>query len=277
MQQGKDDKETVERSWDHSSSDEFYDYYAEQSVSAEGMARATRTRDLVLRLRGHDEAAEPLKVLDVGCNAGTFSMLWAEQGHDVIGVDINERLIELAKERAAAAGARVDFRVGSATDLPIESESVDVCLSPELLEHVAEWESCLDEFARVLKPNGTLFLTTTNKLCPSQMEFNLPLYSWYPGFAKRYFERLAVTTRPSLANYATYPAVNWFSFYGLRDELEKRGMSSLDRFDVMNLESASALKIGIVAVIRRFALIRWLAHVCTPSSIVVATKLEMAR
>ena len=276
MPQITNESSNSDKSWDHSSSDQFYEYYAEQSASDESIARAKRTRELVLRLRGYDRASGPLNVLDIGSNAGTFSMLWAEDGHNVIGVDINERLIHLAIERAKGAGADVDFRVGSATDLPVESESVDVCISPELLEHVAEWEKCLDEFARVLKPNGTLFLTTTNKLCPRQMEFNLPLYSWYPGFAKRYFERLAVTTRPSLANYATYPAVNWFSFYSLRDELQKRGMSSLDRFDVMDLASASRIKLSVVAIIRRFALVRWVAQACTPSSIVVATKLDAA-
>ncbi len=62
-----------------------------------------------------------------------------------------------------------------------------------------------------MRPGGVLYLTTTSCLCPSQMEFRLPLYSWYPGFLKRRYERLAKTTRPELANFAIYPAVHWFS------------------------------------------------------------------
>jgi 2-polyprenyl-6-hydroxyphenyl methylase/3-demethylubiquinone-9 3-methyltransferase len=57
------------------------------------------------------------------------------------------------------------------------NRSMDVCLVPELLEHVREWRECLADFARVLRPGGVLVLTTNNKLCPVQQEFNLPLYS----------------------------------------------------------------------------------------------------
>jgi 2-polyprenyl-3-methyl-5-hydroxy-6-metoxy-1,4-benzoquinol methylase len=98
-----------------------------------------------------------------------------------------------------------------------------VCLLPELLEHVVEWMACLKETARILRPGGVLFLSTTNKLCPSQQEFSLPLYSWYPRPLKRHFEKLAVTKRPELENFARYPAVNWFSFYSLRSELSRLG------------------------------------------------------
>ena len=100
---------------------------------------------------------------------------------------------------------------------------MSVCL-PELLEHVPDWETCLREAARSLDPGGLLYLSTTNVLCPVQSEFNLPLYSWYPGFIKRRYERLAVTTRPAIANYAKYPAVNWFTFYRLRDYLASTGL-----------------------------------------------------
>jgi 2-polyprenyl-6-hydroxyphenyl methylase/3-demethylubiquinone-9 3-methyltransferase len=149
---------------------------------------------------------------------------------------------------------------------------MNVCLVPELLEHVVEWTECLGEFARILKPGGILFLTTTNKLCPSQQEFTLPLYAWYPGPLKRYFERLAVTTRPRLANFAKYPAVNWFSFYSLRTALTKLGFHCMDRFDVMDLSEKGTIGNLIVAAIRTIPLCRFLAHVMTPGTIVVAVK-----
>jgi len=110
---------------------------------------------------------------------------------------------------------------------------MDVYVVPELLEHVVDWEGVLNEAARILRPNGVLFLSTTNALCPVQNEFNLPLYAWYPAFMKRHYERLAVTTRPEVANYAKYPAVNWFTFYSLRSALRARGFNRfLDRLDM---------------------------------------------
>ena len=81
----------------------------------------------------------------------------------------------------------------------------------------------ISEADRVLKPDGVLYLSTTNVLCPKQMEFELPLYSWYPGFVKRKVERLSVTSHPHLANHAKYPAVNWFLYGGLTHHLEAMG------------------------------------------------------
>lgn len=149
---------------------------------------------------------------------------------------------------------------------------MDVCIAPELLEHVADWQSCLDEFVRILRPGGVLYLSTSNVLCPVQQEFDLPLYSWYPAPLKRRYERLAVTTRPELVRHAKYPAVNWFSFYGLRRELSHRGMRSMDRFDFIDSASRSRLKCLAATVIRSLPPVRLLAHIATPNTMVVAVK-----
>ena len=114
-------------------------------------------------------------------------------------------------------------------------ESIDVCLVLELLEHVAEWQACRDECARVLRPGVIVYLSTATKVYPVQDEFDLPLYSWYLVPLKRYFERLARTSRPDLVSYAKYPALHGFTFVCLRMALASRGFSSSDRFDVMDL------------------------------------------
>jgi len=211
-------------------------------------------------------------VAELGCGAGTQSFVWAQLGHRLHGLDISEKLISLGKDRATQAGLEIDFRVGSATDLPWPDESMDVCLAIELLEHVGDWGRCLDEAIRVLRRGGALFLTTTNALCPKQQEFHLPMYSWYPAPAKRHFERLARTTRPELVSYATYPAVNWFTFYGLRRELRKRGCESRDRFDLIDPAKKSAIKRIAVSAVRAVAPARFLAHVATPSAWILAIR-----
>ena len=258
---------------DHSSHEQFYEYYARASQNEKTFARFTAIRDMLLRvLRDHTRQATVFEVADIGCGAGTLSILWAESGHRVHGLDVNEPLLTLAKQRAVESHYDIDFRLGSATALPWPDGSMDVCMVPELLEHVAEWETCLQEFCRVLRPNGILFLTTSNKLCPVQQEFNLPLYSWYPAPIKHKVERLAVTTRPDLANFAKYPAVNWFSFYGLRRYLSQFGFDSMDRFDVMDTSCKGILARMIVLAIRTIPILRFFAHVATPGTMVVAVK-----
>jgi hypothetical protein len=117
-----------------------------------------------------------------------------------------------------------------------------------------------------------LYLSTSNRLCPVQNEFNLPLYSWYPGFLKRYFEHLAATTRPDLANYATYPAVNWFTFFSLRAYLVPLGMLCMDRFDVMDVNHRGRAVRAIRKIIQMAEPARCLAHMASVSTVVVAIK-----
>jgi 2-polyprenyl-6-hydroxyphenyl methylase/3-demethylubiquinone-9 3-methyltransferase len=259
--------------WDHSSHERFYDYYAKASQSQKTLQRFRSIRDCVLKVVDRSQfERRPLEIADIGCGTGTQSMMWAELGHNVHALDVNEPLVKLARERSAKGGYVIDFQVGSAVEMPWADASMDVCLVPELLEHVAEWKTCLNECTRILGRGGVLFLTTTNKLCPIQQEFNLPLYSWYPAPFKRHFEHIAVTTRQDLANFARYPAVNWFTFYSLRAALVRSGFQCLDRFDVMDLSKKSTLAKLIVGSVRAVPVLRWLAHVATPGTIVVAIK-----
>jgi 2-polyprenyl-6-hydroxyphenyl methylase/3-demethylubiquinone-9 3-methyltransferase len=211
-----------------------------------------------------------LKVADIGCGAGTQSTLWAEAGHDVFGIDINADLVELAKARAGRAGLPITFLTGSADDLPWESGSFDVCIVPELLEHVENWERCLDEVCRIVKPNGYLFLTTTNRLCPKQNEFTLPAYSWYPSWLKRRCLKLARTTRRHWVEYAEFPAVNWFSAADLARELERRGYSSLDRFHLTARRSGTGAKSTVARLVASSHALRFLGQFLTPYTLLVA-------
>ncbi|HKO67741.1 MAG TPA: class I SAM-dependent methyltransferase [Burkholderiaceae bacterium] len=260
-------------SLDHGSDPHFLAYYEKESLSEATLQRFRTIRDKALGLlaaRGRDVTR--LRVADIGCGAGTQSMLWAQHGHSVLGLDVNAPLIEVARRRAAELGLRVDFRVGTATDLPLDNCSVDVCLLPELLEHVPDWKACLHEASRSIGAGGLLYLSTTNTLCPVQSEFELPLYSWFPGFAKRYCERLAVTTRPSLANYAKYPAVNWFTFYRLREYLAPLGFECYDRFDMIDLSRVRGSLRWVIRLIRILAPARFVGHVLTPGTTLFAVK-----
>lgn len=257
--------------------DAFYRYYAGESLKAATIERFAATQAAVVRAaRRFGLEQRPWQVADIGCGAATQCALWARAGHHVFGVDINEPLINLGRERAAAAGLQMDLRAGSATELPWPSESMDVCLCPELLEHVVDWQAVIRESVRVLKPGGVLYLSTTNSLCPKQEEFDLPGYSWYPAALKRHYERLSVTTRPELVSHAKYPAVHWFTYFGLRRYLAGLSVRCLDRFDVAALgEHGTAARI-VLSAVRSVAPLRWLGHVMTPYTMVFAQKTRAA-
>lgn len=267
------EKKDVDDGLDHHADDRFLSYYRNKSEDDETAARSQAMFETLCRIREEcGDSADNLKIADVGCGPGAQSIYWASRGHDVRGLDVNADFIDVARERAAAANLDVDFRVGTAADLPWPDSSVDICLAPELLEHVPEWEDCLDEFTRILRPGGLLYINTSNKLCPVQNEFELPLYSWYPGTLKRYCERLAVTTKPQFANYATYPAVNWFTYYSLRKEFRNRRMSALDRVDLMNIKSEPGMARKVSGIMRASAVARFAVQLVTPYTLIIGVK-----
>ncbi len=99
-------------------------------------------------------------VLDYGCGAGENAVLVASHGGRVVGVDISPELIELAEKRLAAHNfsESVEFRVGSAHELPLEDESVDVVFGNAILHHL-DLNLASKEVFRVLKKGGrALFL-----------------------------------------------------------------------------------------------------------------------
>lgn len=257
--------------WNHSSDEKFYDYYANESQSDRTITRFRSVQNAVLNIcNAIDKPQQNLAVADIGCGPGTQALIWAELGHTVHGLDVNRPLVSLAQARADKAGLEIDFRVGSATDLPWDDQSMDVCIALELVEHIEDWQKCLDEFTRILRHDGILCLSTTNKLCPKQDEFKLPFFSWYPASIKRYYINLAKSSKPALVNYAHYPAVNWFSFFSLRAALKERGFKSFDRFDLMGLNDASKIKKIISFSVRKVPMLRVLAQIFTQGTFLVA-------
>ena len=100
-------------------------------------------------------------VLDAGCGSGKFSAAIARLGAaKVIGIDIGEKGIAFAREQARKVdyGGRMEFRHGSAHHIPLPDGAVDMVWSNGVIHLTSDYERCLAEFARVIRPGGTLFL-----------------------------------------------------------------------------------------------------------------------
>ncbi len=101
-------------------------------------------------------------VLDAACGEGYGSALLAQAARRVIGVDVSQRAVAHARERYRVC-ANIEYWVASCTELPLPDASVDLIVSFETIEHLETQERMLDEFRRVLSPQGWLLLSSPNR------------------------------------------------------------------------------------------------------------------
>jgi SAM-dependent methyltransferase len=102
-----------------------------------------------------------LSVLDFGCGHGALATQAAELGADVLGIDINPDRIAFAARHAARTSlhlaSRLAFRCCAVESVP-GANRFDAIISKDTFEHVAEIDSVLLAFRRLLKPDGRLYL-----------------------------------------------------------------------------------------------------------------------
>lgn len=96
--------------------------------------------------------------LDAGCGTGLFSEAAVERGANVTSMDVGEALLVRVAEKCDSRCV-----VGDVQHLPFPDESFDVVLSTEVIEHVRAPAVAVRELGRVLRPGGTLVVTTPNR------------------------------------------------------------------------------------------------------------------
>jgi ubiquinone/menaquinone biosynthesis C-methylase UbiE len=102
------------------------------------------------------------KVLDVGCGEGYNTRIFAEQGADVVGIDLSKEMIQLAQEEEKKTNLGIQYFAASWTDLSLFKNEFDIILSTMALMDGPGYEQALKEFHRVLKPGGDLFFSITH-------------------------------------------------------------------------------------------------------------------
>ncbi len=100
----------------------------------------------------------PAQVADLGCGTGSLSVLLAEQGYDVHGVDLAAEMVARARAKAAAAGLAVTFAVGDAAAPDLPEGGFDAVLSRHVLWALPDPAAGLAAWCRLLAPGGRLLL-----------------------------------------------------------------------------------------------------------------------
>ena len=196
------------------------------------------------RFEGLLPKRKPLKILDIGCGTGAWSVHWAARGCQVTGVDFDPEFIPRARCREGLTDPRVfSGIVADATRLPADIGQFDVVVLNSLLEHVPDWRAAVLGAVRALAPGGLLLLTTTNRYHPFQGEVNhFPFYPWLPGVVRDRVLGWIMKHRRDLVNYTDFPAVHWFSYPQLKGELRELGLEVYDRLDLLRREQLTGIR-----------------------------------
>jgi ubiquinone/menaquinone biosynthesis C-methylase UbiE len=104
-------------------------------------------------------------ILDAGCGPGTYGLILAQEGNEVVGIDISLESIKVAKERAKRK--RVDSKfepvVADLENLPFRDNTFDICFSGWALHHFPSLQ-VLTGLTKVLKNEGKMALAEPNEL-----------------------------------------------------------------------------------------------------------------
>ncbi|MCG2635256.1 MAG: methyltransferase domain-containing protein [Gammaproteobacteria bacterium] len=137
------------------------------SVVADRASKALKIQQVLQEELGR--SLDGLRILDVGTGTGEIA---SELGRlcDVVSVDPVDT-------RGVTTGYQY---VRATTGLPFANASFDIAISNHVIEHLPDAEHHLAELARVVRPDGAVYLATPNRVWPLEVHYRVWLLHWLP-------------------------------------------------------------------------------------------------
>lgn len=105
------------------------------------------------------------RLVEIGCGIGTDLVRFARGGARVIGVDLSETAIRLARRNFEVQGFGADrWAIADGSQLPLPDASVDVVYAHGVLQYAADPRGIVTEAQRVLRPGGTAIFMVYNRI-----------------------------------------------------------------------------------------------------------------
>ena len=105
-----------------------------------------------------------VRILDVGCGAGWLALELARMGHQVTGIDIARKRIDIARDTADKEGVAIDYRAIPLEELRVD-EPFDVIVSYGSLHHFPNVEEAVTKISDLLKADGRFLLLENSGSC----------------------------------------------------------------------------------------------------------------
>lgn len=150
------------------------------------------------------DIASGARVLDVACGSGIVARLAAARvgdGGRVVGLDFNPAMLEVARRQSEAEGLTVEWRQGSALELPFEHGTFELVLCQQGLQFFTDRLGAVSEMYRVLTPGGEVAIVTWRGLDQN------PFFATYERAVRRRFDSPALELPFSLGDPAALGAL----------------------------------------------------------------------
>ncbi|WP_435361263.1 class I SAM-dependent methyltransferase [Haloarchaeobius sp. DFWS5] len=163
--------------------DEVAEEYEAKRFSRGGRLIDRREKRAVL------DALEPVEgkdILEIACGTGRFTVMLAERGADIIGLDISAQMLQQGRKKAQAAGVseNLEFMRGDAARLPFPDDHFDTVMAMRFFHLADTPASFLSEMARVSK--NQVFFDTFNRFSTRS------IYNWALPMGSRLYSRYEV-------------------------------------------------------------------------------------
>ena len=169
------------------------------------------------------------RFLDAGCAYGGYLAAAVELGASaVVGIDVNEKYLDIARELLASCGVAARIEQGSLSDAALLERlgRFDVIACADVIEHVDDDAATLANLARALAPGGMLYLATPNPRCPAWVR------------SDPHFQLFGITLLPPPRARAYVRATSGVDYYDVGD------FSSLARY--RRLLRAAGLEVQLI-------------------------------
>jgi len=163
--------------------DDIAEEYEDRRFSLGGRMIDRREKRAVLEGLGPVEGKD---ILEIACGTGRFTVMLAERGGDIVGLDISDPMLQQGREKARAAGVadHVTFVRGDAGSLPFDDDHFDTVFAMRFF-HLADTPATfLSEIRRVAEK--TVFFDTFNRFSARS------IYNWALPMGSRLYSRWEV-------------------------------------------------------------------------------------
>ncbi len=106
------------------------------------------------------EIKKGMKILDVGCGTGNFSVKLAKKGCSVTGIDVSDEMLSIARKKASDLNLDIELMNMNVNNLSFDDNTFDGIISMTAFEFIEDAPKALKELLRVVKKGGQVLIGT---------------------------------------------------------------------------------------------------------------------